>query len=220
MPALALLGPAQQKELAEPRVGLLVAALVLLLLLVPVPRPSEVVVIASASTKAIAVAAAAPPRRHVPRLRRGVRVGTPRFLSGARRAHSLPAPRAWQSKWQHILRDLTELAQPPDTHYSAGNSLCSRIDRIYTTIPPWMLLQLNVRAYIPKDPKEMHDLQLSDHSILEVYVSDRDPLPLDQRPISRHVVSDPLYAEHLQKLVNVSNLEALAVPLRLRHFKL
>jgi hypothetical protein len=37
VPGLALLRPAQQKELAEPRVGLLVSPLVLLLLLVPVP---------------------------------------------------------------------------------------------------------------------------------------------------------------------------------------
>ena len=96
MAALALLGPAQQKELAQPRVGLLVAALVLLLLLVPVPAPSEVVVIASSTSEPIAISSAAPPRRHVPRLRRGVRVGTPRFLSGARRAHSLPAL-LWQS---------------------------------------------------------------------------------------------------------------------------
>ena len=90
MAALALLGPAQQKELAEPRVGLLVASSILLLLLVPVPAPSEVVVIASASSEPIAISSAAPPRRHVPRLRRGVRVGTPRFLyvSGALRAHS------------------------------------------------------------------------------------------------------------------------------------
>ena len=96
MAALALLRPAQQKELAEPRVGLLVASRILLLLLVPVPAPAKVVVITSASSEPIAVAAAAPPRRHGPRLRRGVRVGTPRFLSGARRAHSLPAL-LWQS---------------------------------------------------------------------------------------------------------------------------
>ena len=97
MAALALLRPAQQKELAEPRVGLLVASRILLLLLVPVPAPSEVVVITSAAAKTVRVAAAAPPRRHgPPLLRRGVRVGTPRFLSGARRAHSLPAP-LWQS---------------------------------------------------------------------------------------------------------------------------
>ena len=30
-------------------------------------------------------------------------------------SHSLPAPRAWQAKWQYILKDLTELAQPLDT---------------------------------------------------------------------------------------------------------
>ena len=94
MAALALLRPAQQKELAEPRVGLLVAARILLLLLVPVPAPAEVVVVTSSTSEPVAVAAAAPPRRHVPRLRRGVRVRTPRFLSGARRAHSLPTPLA------------------------------------------------------------------------------------------------------------------------------
>ena len=97
MAALALLRPAQQKELAQPRVGLLLASSILLLLLVPVPAPSEVVVIASASAEPIAVAAAAPPRRHVPRrVRRGVRVGAPRFLSvsGARRAHSASSRRS------------------------------------------------------------------------------------------------------------------------------
>ena len=94
MSGLTLLGPAQQKKLAEPRVGLLVGSSILLLLLVPVPAPSEVVVIASSTSEPIAISSAAPPRRHVPRLRRGVRVGPPRFLSGARRAHSLPAPLA------------------------------------------------------------------------------------------------------------------------------
>ena len=80
MAALALLRPAQQKELAQPRVGLLVASRILLLLLVPVPAPSEVVVVTSSTSESIAVSSAAPPRRHVPRLRRGVRVGAPRFL--------------------------------------------------------------------------------------------------------------------------------------------
>ena len=97
MAGLTLLGPAQQKELAQPRVRLLVASRILLLLLVPVPAPAEVVVVASSTSEPVAVAAAAPPRRHVPRrLRRGVRVGPPRFfsVSGARRAHSLPAPLA------------------------------------------------------------------------------------------------------------------------------
>ena len=51
MAGLALLGPAQQKELAQPRVGLLVAALVLLLLLVPVPRACDAVRTASKSKK-------------------------------------------------------------------------------------------------------------------------------------------------------------------------
>ena len=94
MAGLALLRPAQQKELAEPRVGLLVASRILLLLLVPVPAPAEVVVVTSSTSEPVAVAAAAPPRRHVPRrLRRGVRVGPPRFLyvSGARPAHSVLA---------------------------------------------------------------------------------------------------------------------------------
>ena len=112
MAALALLGPAQQKELAQPRVGLLVATLVLLLLLVPVPAPSEVVVIASSTSEPIAISSAAPPRRHVPRLRRGVRVRTPRFLlSGARRAHSAalvaPLPLAELAvalRWRRVCR--------------------------------------------------------------------------------------------------------------------
>ena len=111
------------------------------------------------------------------------------------------------------------MAQPLDTHYSAGNSLLSRIDRIYTSIPPWLLIQLNVRAFRDKDPKEMHDLDLSDHSVLKVAFSNRDPIPSDQRPISKLVVADPLYAEFFQRLVEESNLEMLAVPLRLRHFK-
>ena len=69
------------------------ASRILLLLLVPVPAPAEVVVVASSTSEPITVAAAAPPRRHVPRLRRGVRVGAPRFLSTVRvaRTQSLPA---------------------------------------------------------------------------------------------------------------------------------
>jgi len=65
----------------------------------------------------------------------------------------------------------------------------------------------------------MHDLDLSDHSVLKVAFSNRDPIPSDQRPISKLVVADPLYAELLQRLVEESYLEMLAVPLRLRHFK-
>ena len=48
----------------------------------------------------------------------------------------------------------------------------------------------------------------------------RDRLPAEQRTISRHVVADPLYVEYLQKLVNVSNLASLSVPLGLQHYKL
>jgi hypothetical protein len=135
-------------------------------------------------------------------------------------SHSLPAPWAWQARWQHLLSGLTELAQPLDTHFSPANSLCSRIDRIYTTIPPWLLTQLNVHATLHLDPKAVYDAELSDHTVLKVNFASRKPLPADQRPISRHVVSDPLYATFLQQLVDASSLDALAVPLRLSHFKI
>ena len=135
-------------------------------------------------------------------------------------SHSLPTPRAWQSRWEHILKDLTELAQPLDTHYSNANSLCSRIDRIYTSIPPWLLIQLNVNASLYNDPKELYDSDVSDHSPLCISFSKHDPVPADQRPISRHVVADPRYADYLEKLVAASNLDALAVPIRLQQFKL
>ena len=65
----------------------------------------------------------------------------------------------------------------------------------------------------------MHDLGWSDHSVLKMAFSNCAPIPSDQRPISKLVVADPLYAEFLQRLVGDSSLEMLAVPLRLRHFK-
>ena len=134
-------------------------------------------------------------------------------------SHSLPAPRACQARWEHILRDLTEMSQPLDTHFSLANCLCSRIDRIYTSIPPWLLIQISIASYVYKDPKTMYDMHLSDHSPLKVTFSTRAPMPWEQRPVSRHVVADPRYAQYLQKLVLVSNLDSLAVPLRLQHFK-
>ena len=62
----------------------------------------------------------------------------------------------------------------------------------------------------------MHDLDLRDHSVLKISCSHRDPILTEQRLISWHIVADRPYAEYLQKLVDVSNLDALAVPLRLR----
>lgn len=67
------------------------------------------------------------------------------------------------SAWDEIIGRFAEFTHQLDTHYSAGPQSCSCIDRVFTSIPPWLLLLLREETAVSGDPIRSHQDELSDH---------------------------------------------------------
>ena len=64
---------------------------------------------------------------------------------------------------------LTVIEQGDATRFDNGSLSTSRLDRLYTSIPPWALLVCDVSSATLLDPRQAHDKKLSDHSPAKVY---------------------------------------------------
>jgi len=130
-------------------------------------------------------------------------------------SHIRPTQRCWERE----LNRMVEVSHNLDTHYSAWKSLCSRIDRIYVSLPPWLVIQLSLVPRVYRDPKAMHEDGLSDHSPFSVTVFAKKPLPPERRPISKHVASSPAFKRALSALTDAACLDELSPPMRLQQHK-
>ena len=81
-----------------------------------------------------------------------------------RSVHHYVAADPHAEAWEAALAPFTELHQPADTHFGFSAGACSRIDRIYATIPPWALLQLNPLATVYSDPQHLYEQKISDRA--------------------------------------------------------
>ncbi len=114
---------------------------------------------------------------------------------------------------------MREVGQDLHTHISVANHMCSRIDRIFTSVPPWALLQMEVSPFMVNDPLSLHLAGISEYSPVGAICVGRNPTPKTQPPISKYVVADPSYKVILDDLLQVSRLDLLVVPLRLERYK-
>ena len=63
-------------------------------------------------------------------------------------------PGPYQSTWQSILCRLTEVEQGDARRFDHGSLSTSRLDRLYTSIPAWALLNCEVSAAAALRPRQ------------------------------------------------------------------
>ena len=108
--------------------------------------------------------------------------------SSPQRAQPLLRPqrehRPGQAALQPLLDQLTELAQPQATYYDAAAMLVSRLDRVYSSLPGFVLTKLHMKAFLTKTPEAMQKTLFSDHAPVHCTVTAARLLPAHARPIA------------------------------------
>ncbi|CAK0862534.1 unnamed protein product, partial [Prorocentrum cordatum] len=109
--------------------------------------------------------------------------------------HALSAAKR---EWLWLWSECTELHNGAPTHYQSG--VRSRLDRLFTGMPPWMLTASWQGAHVVLPPDEMHHRQLSDHALISVQMLGAAKGPQRPRPILKHYFTDPRF----EPLVNAT----------------
>jgi hypothetical protein len=108
-----------------------------------------------------------------------------------------------------MLGKLTEVEQGDATRFDHGSISTSRLDRLYTSIPPWALLNSDVSAVTVIHPRQAHDRQLSDHSPVIMSIAQRKPLQPEMRPIARSIFKHEMYKPIHDRLCDELELDTI-----------
>ena len=103
------------------------------------------------------------------------------------------------------LKYWTEISTTEATHFSAASSTLSRLDTIYTALPPWAISLLRTRAAVPFDPYSLSTRCISDHPPTSVAISSTPSLPEHLRPIPASVFRLPSFQYHYDILLDAAN---------------
>lgn len=98
---------------------------------------------------------------------------------------------------------MTELEQPDFTRRGASKehgSTLSRIDRIYTSIPPWIRKMFQTSVQLIMTPHQAQFWKLSDHGSLGASLSTRVTLPAHICPIPTWLTAHPIFASTLEEI--------------------
>ena len=155
------------------------------------------------------------------------------FLAPGEKQHSLADPtikkvqfdaitplRPHQTTWQCILGSLTELQQNELTHFVSSSLTEARLDRVYTSSPPWWLLNDKLAGNVAKSAKESHESGLSDHAAVIISARLAPALPEERRPVPRHIAEHDKFKEYHDELFAACKAHALPAMSRLRVHKL
>jgi hypothetical protein len=104
---------------------------------------------------------------------------------------------------------MVELQQTAPTHYSPSKLTCSRIDRIYTTTPGWILTNLQCSASLLEHPRELHEKGISDHGPVSTSISLKRRLPRELQPIPRFIAESDHFKKRHDELVTQTALRKL-----------
>ena len=102
--------------------------------------------------------------------------------------------RAAVRRWQSALGQLVEIQQGSPTHYCAGSHSMTRLDRVYVSIPPYMLTMMSAKCTVTCCPRWSHDKRLSDHAPVACALSPRTVVSADSQPIPAYVFKLPGFA--------------------------
>ena len=120
-------------------------------------------------------------------------------------AYSCAAVRSWQS----ALSKLVEIQQCSPTHYCSASHSMSRLDRVYVSIPPYLLTMMSAKCTVTSCPRWSHDKRLSDHAPVACVFSPRSSVHPDSQPIPEFIFKLPGFASIHNALVEAACLDAL-----------
>ena len=106
------------------------------------------------------------------------------------------------------LSQMTELHQQLPTHYCAKSGCCSRLDRIYSSLPGWALKLCHLTAGIKEDPFDLHKQGISDHAPIFAGIS-FSRVGSRGRPLDPRVCALPRFAEVHDRLVQEMALDSM-----------
>ena len=115
----------------------------------------------------------------------------------------------YQQLWQAVLDLMVEFQQVAPTHFSPASLTCSRIDRIFTSTPGWIVTSVRTRASLCAQPRELHETGISDHAPVSASMTFRRQLPREKQPIPRHVAESAHFKKKHDELVAEVDLRRL-----------
>ena len=110
-----------------------------------------------------------------------------------------------------LLGRLTEIQQCLPSHYCSATSAFSRLDRFYTSTPPWQLVLLKARCSLAFCAKCSRDSRLSDHSMVQFTLPWAPQLPASQRPVPKFVFSLPTFAPYHESMCTAARFDSMQV---------
>ena len=136
-----------------------------------------------------------------------LKTGLPTFSSQPRRGQLAIAP---------LLAEMIELTDLSLTHFNKALGHCSRIDRVFITLPRWQIIQLHCIAGATSDPIALEGKCLSDHSPVRASISLRRPSPAPLRPIAPYIFRDRRFKPMLDHYLMHLDLPSLTPPAQYR----
>ena len=132
---------------------------------------------------------------------------SPRKVSG-NTSTSREAPRQQQAHtWSSILSTCTEFAAPhAHTHYSSDEGTFTRIDRIYTNMPRWIIPIVCPTTHIISSPDILHAQHISDHSPIGVELGSGRSKPKNTQTISPAVFKHKFFKQYYEPLIHAAQL--------------
>ena len=109
--------------------------------------------------------------------------------------------------WNEHLGHFTELHQRFPTHFAPGSLAMGRIDRLYTSVPPWMLTNTSSSCAIVDCSKWLFEQGISDHSPVRVSLTSSAPMPKQNRPIPKYVFEHSSFTEIHDQLAEAAKLD-------------
>lgn len=111
---------------------------------------------------------------------------------------------------------MTELQQQhPMRCELAHGVVFSRIDRVYVSIPGWLLAAMTTRVWTHSDPVALHKKGISDHSPVIAQVQPRARIARDARRLPSWVARTVEYAQGLRAFEAAASLGEMVVWARL-----
>ena len=110
------------------------------------------------------------------------------------------------SPWDSIFGGLTELKHGADTHYTPSSDSSSRIDRIFISSPPWVILQIEPHLKLWAEPKMLHEQGISDHAPFSGTFTGKPPPPQKNQPISKSIAGSQRFKEACKLLCDKPSL--------------
>jgi len=128
---------------------------------------------------------------------------------GVRTLPTCPRILDFQRQTTPLLNQLIEITQPLPTHYQSHDSTGSKIDRVFTSNPPWTFPHSTFTFGVVDDPMDLHLKGISDHGALRLTVGKRRSCPKSAQTIAGEIFKHPKFAEFHKRLVEDTRLECL-----------